>query len=185
MLNVSVVVPYHPARATNGLLDRAVASVHAQTMPHQLITVCDDSREGAGPTRQRGLEQVTSPWVAFLDSDDEMDPNHLERLLAFAAATGADYVYPWFRVVGGTDPFPFFFGKPWDDSAPHSTTITILVRTELAQQITFENREGEDHWFTLQCVEAGAKIVHLPERTWTWHHHRFNSSGRPGRGDAV
>lgn len=180
---MTVVVPYHPARARNGMLARAVASIQRQTLPHELITIEDTERQGAAATRQRGLDQVATEWTAFLDSDDEMDPTHLQQLIACAEQTGADYVYPWFRVVGGKDPFPMFFGKPWDNLHPHSTTITILVRTGLAQQVGFKG-VGEDFAFTKGCVVAGAKIVHLPVRSWTWWHHGKNSSGRPDRGDA-
>jgi glycosyltransferase involved in cell wall biosynthesis len=181
--DVTVVVPYHAARVKNGMLKRAVNSVNAQTIPHVLITVEDTTGQGAAATRQRGLDQVATEWVAFLDSDDEMDPTHLQQLLACAEQTGADYVYPWFRVRGGRDPFPQFFGKPWDDAHPHVTTITILVRTELAKRVGFAG-VGEDFRFTKGCVEAGAKIVHLPVRSWTWVHHGKNSSGVPTRGDA-
>jgi len=180
---VSVVVPYHAARKRNGMLRRAVTSVHNQTVPNVLIAVEDTAGQGAAKTRQRGLDQVTTEWVAFLDSDDEMDPTHLQQLLACAEQTGADYVYPWFRVKGGRDPFPMFFGKPWDNAHPHSTTITILVRTALAKRVGFTGT-GEDFRFTTGCVEAGAKIVHLPVRSWMWVHHGRNSSGRPDRGDA-
>lgn len=186
---VTVVVPYHPARVKNGMLARAVASIQRQTLPHELITVEDTERQGAAATRQRGLDQVATEWTAFLDSDDELDPDHIEQLLACAKETSADYVYPWFRVVGGTDPFPMFYGKPFDPAAPNSTTITILVRTELAKQVGFTRDpnvqvSGEDFQFTLDCIAAGAKIVHLPRRSWTWHHHGRNSAGLPDRGDA-
>src|SRR3546814_1913273 len=92
--------------------------------------------------RHHGLAMVDTEWTAFLDSDDEMDPDHIEHLLACAEDTGADYVYPWFRVQGGSDPFPMFYGRPWDDDAPHQTTITILVRTGLAQMVGFHNQIG-------------------------------------------
>src|SRR3546814_18337618 len=97
---------------------------------------------GAPMTRQHGLAMVDTEWTAFLDSDDEMDSDHIEHLLACAEDTGADYVYPWFRVQGGSDPFPMFYGRPWDDDAPHQTTITILVRTGLAQMVGFHNQIG-------------------------------------------
>lgn len=182
---VTVVTPYHAKREQNGMLRRAVESVTRQTIPCLMIMEEDTRREGAALTRQRGLEKVRTPWTAFLDSDDELDPDHLEKLLRCAEETGADYVYPWFRVVGGCDPFPMFFGKPWDDASPHSTTITILVRTMRAQEIGFHAEPSEDWRFTLRCLAEGMKIVHLPERTWTWHHHGLNSSGRVGVGDAL
>lgn len=191
---MTVVVPFHEARRRSGLLDRAVRSVHRQTVPVHLQLAEDIHRMGAATTRQAGLELVETEWTAFLDSDDELDPDHVEQLLACAQTTVADYVYPWFRVAGGSDPFPMFFGRPWDDDQPHQTTITILVRTGLAQQVGFHQPPpgstvhgqcgGEDWHFTLGCLAAGARIVHHPARTWTWHHHGANSSGQPGRGDA-
>jgi hypothetical protein len=82
-----------------------------------------------------------------------------------------------------------FFGRPWDDADPHQVPVTILVRTGLARLVGFANppgweRGGEDWAFTLGCVAAGATIVHLPKRSWTWNHHGRNSSGTPGYGDA-
>lgn len=186
---VTCVIPYHQQRVANGMLERAAASVRAQTYPTELILAQDVHRMGAAMTRHYGLMGVETEWTAFLDSDDHMDQDHIEHLVACARETGADYVYPWFRTEGGDDPFPMFFGRPWDDDAPHSTTITILVRTGLAQQVGFMEtpleQGGEDWAFTLGCLAAGAQIVHLPRRSWVWVHHGFNSSGRPDRGDAA
>jgi len=181
---VTVVIPYHTAREQNGMLARAVRSVEAQTVPCEIVQAKDVHGMGAAITRNHGLALVKTPWTAFLDSDDEMDSDHVEKLLRCAEETGADYVYPWFRVVGGSDPFPMFFGRPWNDNAPHSTTITILIRTELAKRMGFQSIPSEDFNFTLRCMNERAKIVHLPERTWTWHHHGKNTSGRSGIGDA-
>ncbi|WP_329336093.1 glycosyltransferase family 2 protein [Streptomyces sp. NBC_01352] len=186
---VSVVTPFHAQRKANGMLERAAASVRKQTVPVHHILAEDIHHLGAAITRAHGLALVDTEWTAFLDSDDELDPDHIEQLLVCAKETGADYVYPWFRVVGGTDPFPMFYGKPFDPAAPNSTTITILVRTELAQQVGFARDpnvqvSGEDFQFTLGCITAGAKIVHLPRISWTWFHHNGNTSGISSRGDA-
>ena len=186
---VSVVTPFHEQRRANGMLERAARSVRAQTVPVEHVLAEDIHHVGAAITRAHGLALVETEWTAFLDSDDEMDPDHIEHLLAHAATTGADYVYPWFRVVGGTDPFPMFYGREFDPTCPNSTTITILVRTELAKAVGFARDpnvavSGEDYAFTLGCIAAGAKIVHLPRRTWTWYHGPQNTSGLPDRGDA-
>lgn len=186
---VTVVTPFHEARRQNGMLERAAASVRAQTVPVEHILAEDVHRMGAAITRHHGLHLVETEWTAFLDSDDEMDPDHIEQLLGCAKDTGADYVYPWFRVVGGSDPFPMFFGRPFDPASPNSTTITILVRTGIAKQVGFYRDptvqvSGEDYAFTLGCIQLGAQIVHHPARTWTWHHHGHNSAGRPDWGDA-
>lgn len=191
---VTVVVPFHEARRRNGLLDRAERSVKAQTTPVELVLAEDIHRMGAAITRHHGLALVQTEWTAFLDSDDELDPDHIEQLLACAAETGADYVYSHYRVIGGTDPRPWMLGRPWSDEDPQQTTITILVRTGLAKLVGFHDigdirspdrlYAGEDWAFTVGCLRAGARIVHHPHVTWTWHHHGKNSSGLPNRGDA-
>lgn len=181
---VTILIPFHAERERNGMLARAVRSAEAQTVPCVVLPARDVHGLGAAVTRNHGLMLVDTPWTAFLDSDDELDPEHVEKLLARAQETGADYVYPWFRVKGGSDPFPQFFRKPWSNQQPHCTTVTILIRTELAREIGFIDVKEDDWHFTLRCVERGLNIVHLPERTWTWHHHGRNSSGRAGQGDA-
>jgi hypothetical protein len=174
---------------------RAVGSVLGQTLPAAALVVVQDlARVGAAATRDRGLRKVTTEWVAFLDSDDQFKPEHLAELAACAEETGADYVYSWYLPIGfGSDPLPHF-GKVFDPTRPTQTTITTLVRTELAQTVGFREpppgatiggeRYGEDFQFTVECIEQGAKIVHLPKRTWLWNCHGANSSGQPGRGDA-
>jgi len=189
---VTVVMPTIPPRAA--MRDRALQSVRGQTrLPEAVVVEVDDAREGAAATRQRGLEAVETEWVAFLDDDDEFLPHHLESLHAAATALRADYAYSWYEVVGGIDPMPQFFGVPWDDAAPHQTTITTLVRTELALAVGFGGEPmedpngggvtvgGEDYRFTLGCLAAGAVIYHLPARTWRWHHHGRNTSGLASR----
>jgi hypothetical protein len=207
---VAAVVTAHAARIQNGMLSRALDSVTAQTSPQldHISVALDHERQGAAVTRDRALAAVPimCDWVAFLDSDDAWMPEHVEKLLACAIRNEADYVYSWFTIKDARgrehpewDPFPKVFGCPWDPREPVQTTVTTLVRRELAQSVMFSDgwgpietlpptptghTAGEDWRFTLGCMAAGAKIVHFPQRTWYWYHHGANSSGCPGRGDA-
>lgn len=188
---ITVAIPSIPPRTLQ--LRRAVASVLDQILPASALSIAlDHHREGAAATRQRALGGVRTEWVAFLDDDDEFLPQHLQRCLEHATETDADYVFPWFTIPQqpGWDPLNGF-GHPFDPASPRQTTITTLVRTELAQSVGFlhppegdlvgGNVWGEDYQFTVGCVRAGAKIVPLHERTWLWHHHGHNTSGRPDR----
>jgi glycosyltransferase involved in cell wall biosynthesis len=159
-----------------------------------IIVEVDKYREGAAIVRNRGLLKVTTDWVAFLDSDDQLKANHLETLIQGAQATTADYIYSWYEPVGfGGDPLPHF-GKVFDPENPTQTTITTLVRTELAQEVGFREvtpgklidgqRYGEDFQFTVEVIAKGGKIVHIPQRTWLWNAHGLNTSGLPTNGDA-
>lgn len=204
---ITVAIPAHPSRVKNGMLEKALRSIYIQEHPaHAIAVAIDQDRGGASRTRQRALDMVQTEWVAFLDSDDWFMPQHLARLVAAQRETGADYVYSWYQLVvlgharhiseGDHDGvFPWtHFSEPWDPANPRQTTITTMVRTELAQQIGFwamddaekfpdGHRVGEDYLFTLECNRLG-RIYHLPERTWCWNHHGLNTSGRPGQGDA-
>ena len=102
MVDVTVVIP---ALNREELIARALASVAAQTVsPRQTIVVDDgstdatadvaralgvtvirhDKPQGAGFARNDAMEMATTTWIAFLDSDDQWDPNHLELLLRSA-----------------------------------------------------------------------------------------------------
>jgi hypothetical protein len=201
--DVTVVVPTIGPRIE--MLRQARESIWNQTLLTRRLVVQEDvAHEGAAATRHKGLMRVRTPWVAFLDDDDLMQPDHLEKLLRHALDTGADYVFSWFwtspsrRVpLGATeaepdlcDPFPVtHFTDPWDPAAPRQTTVTTLVRTELAREVGFAQpeegemvkgqRAGEDWVFTLRCNELG-KISHLPERTWRWRHWGFGRVGQAG-----
>ncbi|MEU1272966.1 glycosyltransferase family 2 protein [Streptomyces sp. NPDC005799] len=201
-LEITVAIPAHPARVANGMLDRAVASVKNQLLPAADISIAiDEDVDGAAVTRQRALDAVKTEWVAFLDSDDWFYPEHLRVLAAGARIFKADYIFSYFMVhFPDGKPWPAndplgHFGRQFNPAKPHQTTITHLVRTELAKSIGFREppegalingeRYGEDFQYTVECARAGAKIVHVPRRTWAWCHHGANSSGQPGRGDAA
>jgi hypothetical protein len=202
-MSIGVIIPTIPPRRP--LLLRAMTSVGRQTLlPDDLSVAVDLDQLGAPATRQRALEGLSPgiEWVAPLDDDDEFMAWHLEALAAHAAETGADYVYSWFELVapsgmsyGDHDPVfpPTHFSNPFDPADPIETTITILIRRELLEAVggyeALDRPEeyakgastGEDRNLTLRCIEAGATISHLVRRTWRWHHHGRNTSGRPDR----
>jgi glycosyltransferase involved in cell wall biosynthesis len=93
------------------LVERAVASVLAQTLPPLEVLVCDDgsadetpdrmraleasepsvrylriepNRGTPAPARNLGLRDARAEWVAFLDDDDEWLPGKLARQLELA-----------------------------------------------------------------------------------------------------
>ncbi len=83
-MTVTVVIPTIPERSV--FLRRALASVKSQTMQAEKVIVEVDAKySGAAATRNRALKRVTTPWVAFLDDDDEFLPQHLDRLYQAAA----------------------------------------------------------------------------------------------------
>ena len=116
---VAVIVPYYQRDA--GMLTAAIRSVLAQSdAPPLTVIVCDDEsprpaaadvadltvaeqarvvvlrqpNRGAGAARNTALDAVApgTEWIAFLDSDDQWQPDHIRRSLA-ALAAGHDLCF--------------------------------------------------------------------------------------------
>jgi glycosyltransferase involved in cell wall biosynthesis len=187
---ITAAVACHPARMAGHLLVRALTSIAAQTLqPAAIVVVNDVDRQGAGWTRRTLLDSVTTEWIAWCDSDDTWYPDHLAKLHAHALATGAVFVYSWFD---GNDPLGHF-GLTFDPCRPHHTTMTHLVRTDIAKMVSFPDSSSgpfsNEDWAFITGVAAyacanGLVMSHLPERTWHYQQHGQNSSGKPGQGDA-
>jgi len=107
-MSVSVIIPTYQ-RPT--LLERAIASVRAQSVPVELVVVEDETPRSdypadahdfwcvkGVPPRNIGLDRATGDWVLTIDDDDELAPNAIERLLA--ATEGNDVAYGRSHVVG-------------------------------------------------------------------------------------
>lgn len=222
---VTVCIPSIPPRRDK--LKRAVQSVMMQDTPVGLSVYIDRGKRGAAYARDMALAGAGTEWVAFLDDDDEFDSDHVTSLLECAIAHQADYVWSRYRIAhpnprhGGVVPnrapryvFPYADGnthplgagtfEQWNDEQPAQTTVTTLVRRDLALDVggfrgigardglfatkgtmpgeqVDGQRAGEDWSFTLRCRAAGATFRHHPAVTWTWHHHESNTSGLPDR----
>ncbi len=96
-IQVSVVIP---AFNCVGTIRRAIDSVLGQTRPVEQIIVVDDGstdgtsvvvseyggrieyfwqpNAGPGAARNKGIQEATQSWIAFLDADDEWMPEKLE-----------------------------------------------------------------------------------------------------------
>jgi glycosyltransferase involved in cell wall biosynthesis len=185
-MKITVAMPCIPPRV-GGLLTKAIESVKSQTLRPSggISAALDVLHEGAAVTRQRALDAVRTDWVAFLDDDDFWYDDHLLTLTKLAHEHSADYVYSWFD---GNNPFPMHRGRQMDVNDPHHTTMTVMVKTELAKAAGFRNHPdendvwpGEDWNFTLKCIELGAKFAGTGEVTWHYAVHGRNTSGLPHR----
>jgi glycosyltransferase involved in cell wall biosynthesis len=192
--DVTVVMP---AMNRAHLIGRALDSVAAQTVrPLEVIVVDDASTDttvdvarehgarvialevngGSGPARNRGIEEARTEWIAFLDSDDEWHPDHLERVLA--RAEGHVLVAGPGSSSGGR-----LLGNPWrrdveleplDLLAPGDmvcTSGTIVRRQALLDAGAFRPlRRAQDLDMWIRVLALGRGLA-LAEPTFTYHLH--------------
>lgn len=186
-MNITLIVPTIAGR--EDLLARALASVAAQTYPAHVVVERDHDRTGAAATRNRALERVDTEWVAFLDDDDELYPEHLRKLARYVRLSQVDVAYPGYDCAGGEDPVNCF-GIPFDGSLLQRRNfipVTVLARTEMVRRVggfqphPDENGDPCEDWgLWLAMHAAGARFGHLAVRTWRWHLGE-TTKGRPDR----
>lgn len=145
MTKCTVIIPYY--QRERGILARALRSVFAQTHPDFDVLVVDDAsplsadsdlqdfspaeraritvikqpNAGPGGARNTGLDHVPadSSYAAFLDSDDEWQPDHLRSAVAAMSLFDADCY--WASITGG-DAFYYHFG------VSDLTQVTEVIR---------------------------------------------------------
>ena len=118
---VSIILPVYNAQ---NHLARCVGSICAQTYRNieiiilndgskdQSLPVCEEFRQkdprillvdkansGASDTRNLGLKLASGKYVEFVDSDDYLDPDFTERLVAAAEENEADFVIAPYKMV--------------------------------------------------------------------------------------
>lgn len=199
VVDVAVVIPVFN-RAD--MLDRALRSIAAQTVrPSEVVVVDDVSTDaspdvalahgatlvrmpvngGSGRARNAGIEKATATWVAFLDSDDEWLPRHLE-LMAEAAEGEALVTAPSVTTTG------LVMGNPWRRPVRLSprrllvpgniiTTSGTMVRRDLLDRVggfrPLPRAQDLDLW--LRVIELGPGVA-LPRPTVLYHMHETQAS---------
>jgi glycosyltransferase involved in cell wall biosynthesis len=187
-VSVSVVMP---AKNRAGVIERALRSVQAQTVPVDEIIVVDDgstddtvararalgatvlehgTSQGSGAARNTGVRAARGTWIAFLDSDDEWLPNHLEYVLPHLPGhvlVSASAVDTNGRGLGNTSgrPVPLDPPRIFVPEPPVVTSAALAERSELLAAGlfgTFPRVQDGDMWARL--LERGPGLV-LPEPT--------------------
>lgn len=116
------------AKHHEALAERAFESVRAQTINSGIVTAVDDEGIGAGAMRNLLVQTVQTPFIVFLDADDEVTPDFVERMAA--AYRQGKYVYcDWFDEDGMNESPDESRGGVFAQGQFH--TITTLLPTAL------------------------------------------------------
>jgi hypothetical protein len=195
--DITVCTATIPPRA--GLLERAIQSVNAQTLsPKKHHIKVDHGKLGHAAVIDAIVQEIDTTYIAILDDDDELLPEHLEVLHAAMQEHGADLVYPHFRYasLGNAGHLERYFGQPWNNKDVHQVPVTWLCRRDVFLECggfskdfdpnSYEldgegQRAGHDYRFIQRMAAADKKIVHVPRVTWVYHDDRDSTLGMPSR----
>ena len=163
MTRVSVIIP---AWGEAPLLERACASVRAQTYPNvELVVVAPpaDGPQTLPAARFAGLAKTTGDRIAFCDADDWMAPDAIAETMKAAEREAADCVCcGMYR--DGVDGKSVF--RPFDREGPSDTynaLVNKLFRRELLANLMIDTSItlGEDLMVTAQALAKAKKIAVL------------------------
>lgn len=189
---VSVVVPVGPGHTS--ILTDALDSLEAQTLREWEVVVVDDSgegvdltpwpyvillktagKQGAGYARNRGTEVARAPEIVYLDADDFLQANALERFLEARRNHPDTWIYPdmyTHRANGEVEYYGCsdFTGRElWRRGiAP----VTCLYTKKMWKQVGgFDEESHREDWdFHLRLAKAGICGIRLPEALLTYRH---------------
>lgn len=184
---VNIIVPVYNAQA---YLSRCVDSILSQTYKAFLLLLVDDGSTdasgklcddyankdkrvkvihkqngGVSSARNAGIEQTSGGFIIFIDADDFIEPDYLERMLA----CDADLVLGGAIYFGGELPHQFNYPKEridkecigewlhkWLVKSPVGVPWSKVFKADIIQKyhIRFDEhlRVGEDHVFTHQYL---------------------------------
>ncbi|MFN8021762.1 MAG: mycofactocin biosynthesis glycosyltransferase MftF [Acidimicrobiales bacterium] len=197
--------PVHPRwRVPSVLVDDA--SEPPLDAPDGVRLVRLDVNAGPGGARDAGLAEVTTPFVAFVDADVELDEDELVRLLAWFDDPRIALVAPRVRAAGGTSALarfettrsPLDLGDEPARVAPttrvsYVPAAVVVARVEALRAVGgFDPalRWGEDVDLVWRLVEAGWRCRYDPSvvvrhrtrrswRAWLEQRVRYGTSAAP------
>jgi len=212
---ISVIVPvYRVEKYLNDCIDSILAQTFADFelilvddgSPDNCPALCDaaaakDSRirvihqknRGLSGARNAGLDIARGRWAAFVDSDDMLLPQALEKAHSTAEKTGADVVLYGFaftdengKVYEGWDTTQYDEVIPQQEIynrlviGMYQSMCNKLFRRELFEQVGGERPEcdgSQDHDLFLRLIEQVGGAAHVPQVLYYWRVHAGSTSG--------
>jgi len=189
---VSVVIPVGPGHTS--ILTDALDSLEAQTFRKWEAIVVNDSGEeldltpwpyvtlvetpgkkGAGYARNRGTEAAKAPEIVYLDADDFLQANALERFLAARAQYPNTWIYPdmyTHRASGEVEYYgcsDFTARELWRRGIG---PVTCLYTKKMWKKVKgFDEKSHREDWdFHLRLARAGFCGIRIPEALLTYRH---------------
>jgi hypothetical protein len=110
----------------------------------------------AGHIRNIGMSMVTTPWIGFVDDDDVILPNYIEKLIEESSAlSNADLIS--FRMIDADHLVP----PPLCQSIlPNQIGISFAIKTSLSKEgFLFSQSEREDYHFVKEVHRAKKMII--------------------------
>ena len=214
MCRISIIVPVFNS---SGFITQCLSSLSSQTMDEIEIILVDDHGEddsmdkvcsfisgysgrksfvctetpknsGPGAARNVGIELAKGEYVAFVDSDDYVEPTYCEELYGAAAANGADMACCDIKIGNDIKTNPDVYDKKYFLKHFVSYFTTFIYRKDLLESnsVRFPNGfSAEDTCFLTCCILSANKIVQIHKPLYHYILHEESVSKKKNRRRAL
>ncbi len=193
MIKVSIIVPIYNSEE---YLNKCIDSLVSQTESNIEILLLNDGstdncdkiikkyndkrikyvskeNEGIGKTRNLGIEHSSGKYIMFIDSDDYIAKDCVEKMYNYAESTNSDLVISDFykNINGQLEKFdiPYFESSSLTNNPQILNMVNMgpcnkLYKKDLLKNIKFdENLKYEDVYFVCKVLYKAKKISKLNE----------------------
>ena len=153
-----------------------------------LITTYSQENKGVSFARNKGIELVNTPYIAFIDSDDMVHPFMYEKLYDFAINNRLDVVIAktiiredygkkeYCLIPTKEKPFVYTFDKMAEESENNTyeniffhSACNKILKTQLAKDHPFpDHNEYEDIAFTMNVYSYIDYFGFVPDAYYVW-----------------
>lgn len=168
---ITVLTASMPERSE--LLAEAIRSVKDQTVqPLAHLVGIDIAKRNAPLVYNDLAKAATTQWITFLDDDDLLDSDHLERL-SKEAGPDVDVVYSGCRSEGFYN--YTYYNEPFNKDRLNDRSIipiTALVRRRVFNRVGgFRDESGYDWHLWRRIADVGGRFKQVNKITWTYRFH--------------
>jgi glycosyltransferase involved in cell wall biosynthesis len=147
------------------LAKRAIASVENQTRPPDSIQRLHLDFGSLSSVRNHGVHDSHSKWLCFLDCDDELEPEYLEKMLE--SGSDMELRYPTVRYINEmvdppTSTLTVLQPKPLSQGN-FMVCSTLVTRENFVKAGMFRHTVGWEDWDCwIRCYFLGCEPRHIP-----------------------
>lgn len=160
------VAAYHAAT-----VERAIQSATTQSIPCNVIVVEDTERRGAGYARNTGVRQGSAPFIVFLDADDVLHSDFVQRCARIYQQ--GTYVYTdWQTPAGYTAQLPVnTLERGWYEHRIFHLVTTLMPRAAFEHVGGFDESLPalEDLHLYQKLHSVGICGIRYPQVLATYH----------------
>ena len=196
---VSIIIPYYRKKK---YINNTITSIINQTYKNfEIIIIYDDEdtsdlkfisemqkkdkritiiknlkNEGAGNSRNKGIEKAKGKYIAFIDSDDTWQIKKLERQINFMNKNDINISHTSYYIVDDKDKIlgkrvarNFFSLKDLLKSCDIGLSTVIIKKSLISDKFKFANlKTKEDFVLWLKLLQNNNKIYALDEYLTSW-----------------